>query len=306
MRLSEMYFLVHNALDHWVDPKILEDKKDGRIDAYYIDEYESVIEPLRELDIIPSIHKGISELYAISKRGRIGGRVYLNAQNVARVRSVLAGIKSSLLAMREMCETLGLTGDSVGFDVKLPPDITLEELSECTHDLNNALSQCPIFSGEDGEIEFHGVDVGSAWLTFVIIGAGAASILKALVEIVDKVLFVRSHYLTCKQQELEAQKSAMAAEGLKAFTDAHKDFMKSLQEKALEELASTHDLSDRDAQARLRVTMKLMGKWMNKGMEIYAAIDAPKEIKAVFPSVEAQELPEAILKMLEAPKDEEA
>lgn len=44
----------------------------------------------------------------------------------------------------------------------------------------------------------------------------------------------------------------------------------------------------------------MLKEWIDKGMEVYAAIESPAEIKAVFPPPEAQALPGFMTKKLEA------
>ena len=48
----------------------------------------------------------------------------------------------------------------------------------------------------------------------------------------------------------------------------------------------------------------MLSDWMSKGMEIYAAIGTPDEVKAVFPPVEFQKLASSTTKMLSDGKDE--
>ena len=66
----------------------------------------------------------------------------------------------------------------------------------------------------------------------------------------------------------------------------------------LVELAEEHNISDPEDLGRLRNSIQLMADWMDKGMEVYASIQAPEETKAVFPPIEKQTLPEGIIGLL--------
>ena len=78
----------------------------------------------------------------------------------------------------------------------------------------------------------------------------------------------------------------------------NKQITKGLLAKVSTELAEEHNISDPEDLGRLRNSIQLMADWMDKGMEVYASIQAPEETKAVFPPIEKQTLPEGIIGLL--------
>lgn len=305
MRLNEMYYLINSTLSHWIEPEILEIRKDSRIESYCCDNLTSFVEFLSPLKVLPIVQSGIESVCNVSPKVNTGGRVFLNASNVSVVRNTSSEIRQSLTAMKEMCEALGVEPRKDGFDVKLPPDISLEELSKLTKDINTVFSQCPILRNEDGTIQLNGVDIGSKWLVFTVIGTGCIAVLKKLAELVDKAVMIRSHWLNCKEQEEHVKKLELSNEVLAQTISIHAAIMGKLKDSAVNELAEKYGVDDNEERERLTLSLDLLEDWMNKGMEIYAAIGAQNDVKAVFPPVEQQELPETAAKMLEAPKTEE-
>ena len=140
---------------------------------------------------------------------------------------------------------------------------------------------------------------------FTVIGAGCIAVLNKLAELVDKAVMIRSHWLSCKEQEERVKKLELSNELLAQTVSIHAAIMEKLKDSTVNELAEKYGVNDNEERGRLKLSLDLLGDWMNKGMEIYAAIGVQNDVKAVFPPVEQQELPETAAKMLKAPKTEE-
>ena len=78
----------------------------------------------------------------------------------------------------------------------------------------------------------------------------------------------------------------------------NKQITKGLLTKVSTELAEEHNITNPEDLGRLRNSIQLMADWMDKGMEVYASVQAPEETKAVFPPIEKQTLPEGIIGLL--------
>ncbi len=174
----------------------------------------------------------------------------------------------------------------------------MSELSKCTKDLDTVFSTCPLFVNQEGTIKFTAVDVGSVWFTFLVVGVAAATTLRLIAELVDKALVVRSHYLTTREQEEKIRSLQLGNDALKNAMDVNKQITKGLLNKVTVELAEEHNISDPEDLGRLKNSIQLMADWMNKGMEVYASIQATAETKAVFPPIEKQTLPEHVVGLL--------
>lgn len=308
MRVQEMAYLVNQAWETWVDPEFTERKVDGKVTSYLCKNAEQIVSLLEPLTPFSEINAQIGIIYKTHDTFYKGAPGALTPQEKDRIVSAMHKIKSALLTMRSICDALGLEHDSFGFDVKLPPNITLAELSTCARDLDNVFKQCPLLHNDDEQIKLRGVDVGSMWLTFTIICTTAATtfyIVNNLAAIVDKIVAIREHMAVLKQQEELARQTELKTDTLQTIVEVNKAVSKSLIENVAKELAIESGITSPDDIEHIRGSIVMLKEWMDKGMEVYAAVDAPKEVKAAFPPLEAQALPDFKIKELEAHKKDD-
>lgn len=296
MRLQEMYHLVKHALDNWVNPTLI--KHQGTIPqdiVYSCDNAREILDMLEPLQVLPSIQRNTEAICGAAKKFRTESQPYVSQRGYDIINNSMAQIKLNLLAMLDMCEALGLEPNTNGFDVKLPPNITLDEMADCIKDLNTIFSQCPLLRDDNDKIELRGVDVGSSWLVFTVL---RACILGGLAALVDKAIQIRSHWITCKQQEELARKMKLGNDHLDALISANKAIIQKMTEDAVEQLSNENGITDPEDQGRLKHSLDLLVKLYGSGLEIYNAIDSPDEVKAVFPPVTVQTLPDNMPKLL--------
>ena len=303
MRVQEMFYLVNHALKDWVDPKFTERKSEGRVVAYNCINAAQLVSFLEPLRPFPEIRQQIDIIYSTHDtfyKGVVGA---FTPQEKDKIVASMKKIKSSLLTMQSMCEALGLESESSGFDIKLPPNVTLSELAECTKDLNIIFTQCPLLCNDDEQVKLRGVDVGSMWLTFTIVCAGAATafyVINNLAAIVSKIKAIREQTAICKQQEELARQAKLKNDTIQTIVESNNAIIKNLTQNIAEDLAAENGITSPESIEHIRGTLDMLKGWIDKGMEVYAAIEAPTEIKAVFPSPEAQALPSFVTKKLEA------
>ena len=297
-----MYYHVNKVLEEWTELNFTAARNErNAIEAYVCDNYAEFVNMLEPLSMLAFVRDGISVLRDVSFSAYTGGQAVLSQTKHNEVVRVAARIKESLIAVQNAFDTLGIELRTSGFDIKLPPDVTLGELGKCAKDLNLIFTQCPILQCEGDSIQFSGVDIGSKWLVFA---AAGAFILERLAVLVDKAMVIRSHWLTCKKQEEEVRRMKAGNDFLEKTISVHKGFMEIMKEQAVKELSEAYQVNDPEEQERIGFALDCLEKWMNKGMEIYAAIGSPDEVKAVFPPIGKQQLLESDLKYLMASEKE--
>ena len=306
MRLQEIYYICRNVKEAWIDLSFDEAKAAGNVTYYRLKNADEVREILAALSDIESLKETIA---AVRNRS-LGFLQHTGSITVEyNVKPALVGdyqrLYTKVSTITDLFESLDYRQDSEGFDIKLPPDISLSDLSKCTKDLDTIFSQCPLFTNQDSDIRFTSVDVGSVWLTFLVVGGAAVVTLRLIAELVDRALVIRSHYLTTQEQEEKIRTLQLGNDALENAMAINKQITKGLLAKVSTELAEEHNISDPEDLGRLRNSIQLMTDWMDKGMEVYASIQAPEETKAVFPPVEKQSLPESIVALLTAGADSE-
>lgn len=183
-------------------------------------------------------------------------------------------------------DSLDFSVNENGFDVKMPPTDNLDDFANNIGLLNKAINQCPYLNIENERIVLKKTDIGSIWFEFLIVATGSSIVLANLAKLVDKCLKIKSHYTTLKQQEELYRKAELENEQLAMLIDCNKKVMNTITEDCIKELKE--DIPeielDGDSNERVRYTLDTFCKLMDKGMEIYASIDAPTEIKDLFPT----------------------
>lgn len=217
----------------------------------------------------------------------------------ARERLIVA--METIIDMYENINPNKMINEEYGFDIKMPEFNDLGEFAKCIEDLNFVIKQCPYLNDKDGQIKYGTIDVGSTWLTFVISGAAATTIISNLAKIVDNAIKMKSHITTVKMQEEALRtleiKDEIAAEVLEAYKKTNQVLTQNSVTELERELGKLKDGEERD---KVGKTLEKLGFWMEKGMQIYSAIDAPTEIKDVFPKQqEVSFLSDDIMKLLE-------
>lgn len=203
-------------------------------------------------------------------------------------------------------DSVGFSENESGFDVKMPTTEDFDEFSKNVELFNKALNQCPFLCVENEKIKLKKTDIGSIWFEFFIIATGSSIILANLAKIVDKCLKIISHYKTIKLQEELYQKAKLGTEQMQNIVDCNKKVMDVLTDECIKELKEeipNIEIKD-DGTERIRYTLDSLVKLMDKGMEIYASIDASQEVKDLFPTSDDLILLPKPRKLLEN-KDEE-
>lgn len=221
-------------------------------------------------------------------------------------RSRVEALRNKMQGIIDVYESFGYTQEEIGIDIKMPEG-DFGDFVDNIKTLEYIFMQCPTLKIEDGSIKFNNVDVGSTWLTFFIVGAGAIALVTNIATLVDKAIIIRSHRLQTKQQEEQLRTLELANDVVEDIKKNYKVISDAYMKKALDEL-QTEDIIYKDGEERDKTKMALerMIELLDKGMEIYSSIDAPKEIQTLFPPLEAQKLiTEDEMKMLSMKDKEE-
>ena len=291
MRLREIYTICIEEFDSWHEPLFVEGRNPNGATFYRLSNSTEIRDRLNKLKRIHCLEATIKDIENTTVNFYIkGADLCWDGAGRNKFISLYTSLKEKTGIICSLYESFGFEDNNDGIDVKLPPDMTLEELSKCAHDLNIAFSGCPLLSKQSGNISLSSIDVGSMWLNFVVIGASATAILTAIAALVDKVVHIKSHFLSMKQQEEQLRSMGCANDLLEQMQVMHEKFGKEILEKASRDLAIEHDINDPEECSRVQNSLKLLSDWMSKGMEVYASVQAQPEIKVLFPPVEQQKL----------------
>ena len=214
-----------------------------------------------------------------------------------------------------LCEEMGMTAvNEVAFDVKLPKTNNFSDFVKCINELEFIFSKCTFLQKDDEKIVFENVDVGSTWLTFIIVGGAAIAtgsvLLNNLAAFIDKCIVIRSHYLTTKKQKMDLEKESRDEDSKKVILEYIEDLYRKSVANALYELEDKTRTKikneDGDEWGRNKECLERLGKLIEQGLQIYAAIDAPVETQKLFKPLEMKYLTIGKdLKLLETKEEKE-
>lgn len=304
MRLYGMYYTCKKYVGYVKEMKVNDRTANGNV-IWSIKAWREKSIALNELGKINPLRayaRKVYEAIPIVYRDRDDFDITETTKNsfiTAREKLIVA--METIIDMYETINPNKMTNEEYGFDIKMPEFDELGEFAKCIEDLNFVIKQCPYLNDKDGQIKYGTIDVGSTWLTFAIGGAAATTIISNLAKIVDNAIKMKSHITTVKMQEealrtLEV-KDEIAAELLETYKKTNQVLTQNSVTELERELGELKDGEERD---KVEKTLEKLAFWMDKGMQIYSAIDAPTEIKDVFPKQqEVSFLSDDLIKLLE-------
>lgn len=306
MRLYNMYYLCKSSLDYIKNIK-LEKKKFGQTGEYdyQIVNGERLFACYKSLTQIEFLKEDIEQIF---KTLEVNFDLPIDMiEMTPMVANQYSTYRKSLITKMEFIvkfyESLKIKETSEGIDVKIPKCNSFNEYIKYMKDIEFILNQCPLISQCDETIDFENVDIGSMWICFFIKAkAGSHIILNTISKMVDIALKIRLNTIVSKQQEeiLDAmhKKNEISAEVL----DGYKKMKRVMLDKSVCELETEcgktiESPEDRDKTAR---SLEVMSELLDKGVEIYSAIEVPKQIRDKFPIQEdTLQLPDDIQKLIE-------
>lgn len=214
----------------------------------------------------------------------------------------LIELVSSVEILVKLGDMMELGKTESGIDVKIPKCSSLKEYMGYLKEIDFIFTQCPYLLHDEEEIKFNNVDVGSQWLVFAVTGITTSFyILNNLAKLVQKAIAIKSYILVYKGQEKMLKEMQMKNDVMEETVDVFKKFKQTLLDESVFELeADIGTLQNGEERDKVKKTLENMVILMDKGVEIYSSIEAPKEIKMLFPmDKETPILPDNIMKLIE-------
>lgn len=269
------------------------------------EEYKKALSVIRQIDFLK---EDVDDLYeAVPVFVREKARPQIDSDTYSKLVNKKALIVTKMQAIIELYESMNLGEELSGIDVKVPKCESLDEYISILREIDFIFTQCPYMRHKDVQIKFNTVDVGSQWLSFLIYASAGTAAVKFiwdnLAAMIDVSLRLKSHLVSVKrdeeilrQQELQGDVLQSILEGFDMLKKHHISMAVSEMEKKNEECP----LEDGEDRGRLEKSIEKLCNLLDKGVEIYASIDTPKETQLLFPSLgDKAELPDNVLRFLE-------
>lgn len=308
MRLYSMYFLCKNNIMVF-ENLVIQTRTLSGSQIRYISNWLSIVKILNKLSGVPCLKSATTALYeSIPTMLRDQDQFDFDNTTYSNFVREQRNLISRMNTVIDLYESSHNDQPyALGFDIKLPDFTSLKEVSQCMRDLDFITSQCPYLMIPDSEIKYKSVDIGSFWITFFVVGSAATTILLNLSKIVEAATRIKSQVITVKQQEEVLRSMEIKNEIASDMMDTFKIINKQLTDRCVKDLENEiGELKDGDELDRTGRSIERMAEWLAKGMQIYSAIDAPSEVKTLFPQQEEQPLlKEDVIKLLELKAREE-
>ena len=302
MKLYNVYRICKQNIDYFKKSNLTKQVVENNNVIFQLEnwiEFKEKLQSLRKLSILKDY---IDNYFNIIP-------VFISEKEIPKVSSTMASqlesIKKNICERMEtiinLYESMNLGDGGNGIDIKMPPCDDLKDYISYLKDIEFIFSQCPFLQCENEILKFESVDVGSNWLRFTIAAASTCMILNNTAALVDKALILRSHYTSIRQQEeiLKSQqnKNELSKEITASYKFLHNTYMDAAISILEKDLGDLKDPEERDKAER---ALEKLTNLLDKGCEIYATLDAPDDVQALFPEIQSNlELPDNIMKYLE-------
>lgn len=304
MRISYMYYLIKDSLSLLRNVTIAENNK-SKLTPMHIVNYHSLETAFMNLNSIPVFQAATKDIcYWLSYYKNIDdNQHFVTVEAGNSIKRAISEIKSTASIIIEFLDMLGFGESEQGFDVKMPPTDDFDQFASDISKLQKTLKQCPYFNVDGETVKIRSVDKGSIWLNFAVITAGTTALLRNIAKFIDECIKIRSHYNITKQQEEIYRHMKLKNDFLEELEKTNKLIYDELVNESIARLRqeiSDISLTDNESISRLRYCIDNCVDLLDRGMEIYSSIDAPQEVKDLFPTDYKTEKITGALKQLDA------
>lgn len=181
----------------------------------------------------------------------------------------------------------------VGFDIKMPSADNLDDFISDLDEFNKMVLSCPYFNIDGEKIILEGTDTGSIWIVCAVTGVGTR-ILNNLAKLIDQAMKIRSHNQNVKQQKELFRAQKLKNDFEEEMLKVYKEMRKQTLRMCVEDMESETGIKlNEEDKVRAEKAISSLGDLLTKGMEIYPSLDAPQEVKNIFPDTKSiDSLPE--------------
>lgn len=177
--------------------------------------------------------------------------------------------------------------EALGLEIKLPDLNDITELKKYIDGLEFIFTKCPFFQNNDANLKLETVDSGSIWFGFGVVCASLAVgsvFLNNITAFIDKCYVIKSHSLTCTRQKQEIENAKIEQREKEELLKNIDRLYRISVENAIRELQATTGcpIQDGEEMGRAEQSFEKMIKLLDQGLQIYASIDSPQEVKALF------------------------
>ena len=293
MRLYNIYYVCKMAMEDLKYVEVNDYTEDvgriGRVCIENIHNYKSALEKLEQIDFIRNdvqrAIRSIADLIVYDENVSV-------IDDIDRADEVISThdiIENKVQSIIDLYESMKDTKQQVGIDIFIPPCQYLNEYLSILKEIDFIISQCPYLKSDDEDIRYNGTDIGSDWITLVIVTTGAVAttsyILNNFAELTKKVqdIMVRLQKIEQNKEFLKTMK--IKNELLEQMKNAYEREIEETYQNAKNELKeSLGNLNDGEEEGKVLLSLQKYKALLDRGVQFYSSIESPPEIKELLPS----------------------
>lgn len=308
MRLHNVYYVCKAALNGLAQIKA-ETLKNGakQLNGWAVG--KQAIESLLNIDFIKDDAQGLYD--ALTPMDRRKANPDIAPETFNEFDFLHKRLMSKLESVVDLYESMRDGTSQHGIDVKIPSCASLKDYIKILNDLDFVFAQCPYLKDDNEEIKYRGTDVGSDWITFAVVGSGLMAsglvILNNLAILVNQAVAIQSNKKILDMQNEVLQSMHSKNEVTQEVVDIFKAIKKTIYKQYIDDLQDKLGvLEDKEEIRKLEIGLEKLANLIDKGVQIHASIETPKDIKELFPFVETRPvLTDNLIKCLEDKSDNE-
>lgn len=312
MRLYNTYHVCKMAMEDlkYVEISDVSTRRDALKETSIINfrKFLSALEKLSCLEFLKDdVQKAIDSTATLLPGRR--GAIIRSDSDKERIVSSLNTIVNKVQATVDLYESLKEVNPQMGIDIYVPPCKYLKEYMGILKEIDFIVGQCPYLRSDNEEIQYDGTDIGSDWITLVIVVTGAVTsasyILNNFAELTKKVQEIRTRFQMIKQNEEFLKTLNAKNELINELQEVYDKAKEEAFSKATAELKqSLGNLNDGEEEGKVLMSLKKYNDLLDMGVRFYSSIDSPPEIKELLPSSDdSKALTDTIVKYIENKDD---
>lgn len=312
MKLRNIYVACKRSLEPIGGMHFIQERNTANVMKYYISGWnaaqEAILINLKEIKFLEN--KITALINAVPQALITMDKFEVSQGNLESIKIRHKNLLASVQDVVDLYESMGLEENSTpGIDIKLPECKDFQELRKCIDELDFILYKCPFFKSDEEHLQFESMDVGSLWITILAIIVGGATtsvLLNNIAAFIDKCYVIKSHQLLIKQQEAIYENMNADQKTKDQYLAGLKIVYDELVKGTVEELEKTTNIKLEDGE-QIGIVSQAFDKTislLDKGMQIYATIDTPREVQNLFEPLEMKyiDVPKVIEKIAQKDK----
>lgn len=282
------------------------------LDTYYNKlNKETVLQPSTKTKIVPNTelkkkyYETYERLYAYVKNNLGTIRYFMdtifNMRNLLDKRNFtdISALKNEFYNLLEkvncaislLVTISSRSEEDLGLEIKLPDLNDITELKKHINSLEFVFTKCPFFQSDDASLKLETAENGSIVLIFGVVCASVSvgsKFLNNIASFIDKCFVIKSHSLSCKRQKQEIENAEIEQKEKEELLKNINRLYRISVENAIRDMQVTTGcyIKDGDEKGRAEQSLEKMTKLLEQGLQIYASLDSPQEVKALFEPLE--------------------